>query len=46
MPPAAKALPALVELHQQGKFPIERMSKYYQFEDFDKAVHDMWVLAS
>jgi aryl-alcohol dehydrogenase len=36
-----KALPFLIDLHQQGKFPIEKMSKYYGFKDFDKAVHDM-----
>ncbi|KAJ9128095.1 hypothetical protein QFC24_000386 [Naganishia onofrii] len=35
------ALPFLVDLHQQGKFPIEKMSKYYPIEDFSQAVHDM-----
>lgn len=35
------ALPFLVDLHQQGRFPIEKMSKYYPFEDFSQAVHDM-----
>lgn len=38
---AHKALPTLVEMHRQGKFPIEKMSKYYRFEDFEEAIHDM-----
>ncbi|GHJ85443.1 hypothetical protein NliqN6_1845 [Naganishia liquefaciens] len=36
-----QALPFLIELHREGRFPLEKMSRYYAFDDFDKAMHDM-----
>jgi aryl-alcohol dehydrogenase len=33
-------LPVLIELWQQGRFPIDRIMKHYDFADIDKAAHD------
>jgi len=34
-------IPKLVQMHKDGKFPIEKISKVYSFEQFDEAVHAM-----
>ncbi|KAH6637167.1 chaperonin 10-like protein [Chaetomium tenue] len=34
-------IPKLIDLHKQGKFPIEKISKVYPVADFEKAVSDM-----
>jgi hypothetical protein len=31
----------LIDLHQQGKFPVERVSKVYPVADFEKVIADM-----
>jgi len=33
-------LPRLIELWRQGKFPVERMMTYYDFDQIDQAAHD------
>lgn len=33
-------LPRLIELYRNGQMPIDRLIKYYQFDDFEQAVHD------
>ena len=33
-------IPQIVELHLQGRFPIERLIEYYPLEDINKAVAD------
>lgn len=33
-------IPRLIELHRQGRFPIERLTTQYRFEDINQAVHD------
>ncbi|KAH6629375.1 hypothetical protein C7974DRAFT_413179 [Boeremia exigua] len=37
----SKFVPQMIEWYRQGKFPIEKLSKYYQSEDFEKALADM-----
>ncbi len=34
-------IPRLIELYQQGRFPFDKLVKYYKFEDINKAVKDM-----
>lgn len=36
-----ESIPALVELHRQGRFPFDRLVKTYPFEDIERAVSDM-----
>jgi aryl-alcohol dehydrogenase len=33
-------LPRLIELWQQGRFPVERIISYYDFDEIDRAAHD------
>ena len=33
-------LPVLIELWQQGRFPIDRIMTHYQFADIERAAHD------
>ncbi len=33
-------LPRLVALHQQGRFPVERLMTFYDFDEIDRAAHD------
>ena len=33
-------LPRLVELHEQGRFPVERLMTFYDFDQIDEAAHD------
>jgi aryl-alcohol dehydrogenase len=33
-------LPRLIELWQQGRFPIDRIITHYDFDEIDKAAHD------
>ncbi|MBA8826802.1 Zn-dependent alcohol dehydrogenase [Saccharopolyspora lacisalsi] len=33
-------IPELVELYQQGRFPIDKLIKTYAFEDINRAVED------
>ena len=33
-------IPTLVELHRQGRFPIDEIVTYYPFEEIEQAVHD------
>ena len=34
-------LPYLIEQHKAGRFPIEKMIRYYAAEDFQSAFDDM-----
>ncbi|RDW62456.1 NAD(P)-binding protein-3 [Coleophoma cylindrospora] len=34
-------IPQLIEMHQKGKFPIERLCKTYLVENLQDAIHDM-----
>ena len=34
-------IPKLIELYAQGRFPFDRLIKFYPFEDINKAVEDM-----
>ncbi|GAB1318174.1 Geraniol dehydrogenase [Madurella fahalii] len=34
-------IPRLIELHREGKFPVDKISKVYPVEEFKKAVADM-----
>lgn len=34
-------VPKLVQMHKDGKFPIEKISKVYDYKNFDDAVHAM-----
>ncbi|KAK3385788.1 chaperonin 10-like protein [Podospora didyma] len=36
-----KFIPELIELHQAGRFPIDRICKVYPIEDLDQAMSDM-----
>jgi aryl-alcohol dehydrogenase len=38
---ARQFVPFLIDLHRQGKFPIEKISRKYTPQEFDQAVHDM-----
>jgi aryl-alcohol dehydrogenase len=33
-------IPTLIELHRSGKFPFERLVRFYEFEDIDQAFAD------
>jgi len=33
-------IPRLIDLHQQGRFPVERLVTRYPFHDINRAVHD------
>jgi aryl-alcohol dehydrogenase len=33
-------LPRLVELHEQGRFPVDALMTYYDFDQIDRAAHD------
>ncbi|CAK7206108.1 hypothetical protein SEUCBS139899_008892 [Sporothrix eucalyptigena] len=33
-------IPYLIDMHAQGKLPLEKIIKYYDVKDFDKALHD------
>ena len=33
-------LPALIELWRQGRFPVDRMMRTYEFDQLDAAAHD------
>lgn len=33
-------LPRLIDLYRNGQLPIDRLIKYYKFDDFEQAVHD------
>ncbi|KAF9693258.1 hypothetical protein EKO04_008597 [Ascochyta lentis] len=37
----SKFIPKMIDWYRQGKFPIEKLSKYYQSEDYEKALTDM-----
>ncbi|KAK4039000.1 chaperonin 10-like protein [Parachaetomium inaequale] len=37
----AKFIPYLMDVHAKGKFPMERFIKYYDFEDYEKAIEDI-----
>jgi aryl-alcohol dehydrogenase len=34
-------IPTLIELYAQGRFPFDRLIKFYPFDDINKAVEDM-----
>jgi aryl-alcohol dehydrogenase len=34
-------IPKLIELYRQGRFPFDKMIKFYPFKDIEKAVEDM-----
>jgi Zn-dependent alcohol dehydrogenase len=34
-------IPKLVELHQKGQFPVERLCKVYPVSEMETALHDM-----
>lgn len=36
----AQFLPTLIALHAQGRFPVEKMMRFYDFAALDQAVHD------
>jgi aryl-alcohol dehydrogenase len=33
-------LPRLLKLHEQGRFPVERLMTFYDFDQIDRAAHD------
>jgi aryl-alcohol dehydrogenase len=33
-------IPALIDLYKQGRFPIDRLVRYYEFTDINRAIHD------
>jgi aryl-alcohol dehydrogenase len=33
-------LPRLFELHEQGRFPVDRLMTFYDFDQIDHAAHD------
>ncbi|MEA2180171.1 MAG: aryl-alcohol dehydrogenase, partial [Solirubrobacteraceae bacterium] len=35
-----EAIPALVQLHQEGRFPFDELIRVYAFEDIEQAVRD------
>jgi len=37
---SGQLIPALVELHQQGRFPFDRLVKYYELDQIDEALAD------
>jgi aryl-alcohol dehydrogenase len=34
-------IPRLIELYKQGRFPFDRLIKYYALEEINQAVEDM-----
>ncbi|KAJ5764737.1 hypothetical protein N7520_004296 [Penicillium odoratum] len=38
---AREMIPYLIEKHKEGKFPLEKLIKVYDFNDFLQAFHDM-----
>ena len=38
---ADQFIPFLIDLHRQGKFPIEKISKKYKVDQFKEAIHAM-----
>ncbi|KAK4048776.1 hypothetical protein OIV83_004542 [Microbotryomycetes sp. JL201] len=34
-------IPKLIDMYQKGQFPVDKISKLYDYKDLDKAVHDM-----
>lgn len=34
-------IPFLIEQHHQGKYPLEKLSRYYNVKDIRQALHDM-----
>lgn len=37
---SGQLIPALVELHQQGRFPFDRLVKYHELDQIDEALAD------
>jgi aryl-alcohol dehydrogenase len=37
---SGQLIPALVGLHQQGRFPFDRLVKYYEIDEIEKALED------
>lgn len=37
---SGQLIPALVELHQQGRFPFDRLVKYYELDQIEQALED------
>lgn len=33
-------IPALIALYKEGRFPIDRLVKYYEFDEIEQAIHD------
>lgn len=33
-------IPTLIEFYRQGRFPIDRLIKHYDFDDIEQAIHD------
>jgi len=33
-------IPQLIELYKQGKFPFDKLVKYYEFDQINEAIHD------
>jgi len=33
-------IPILIEFYRQGRFPIDRLIKHYNFDEIDRAIHD------
>ena len=36
----ANFIPRLIDLHSQGKFPFDKLVKYYSFSEINKAVDE------
>lgn len=34
-------IPELIQLHRDGRFPIDKICKVYPVKDFEQALHDM-----
>jgi aryl-alcohol dehydrogenase len=34
-------IPKLIELYSQGRFPFDRLIKFYSFDEINQAVEDM-----
>ena len=37
---SGQLIPALIELHQQGRFPFDRLVKYYELDEIEQALAD------
>ena len=37
---SGQLIPALVDLYQQGRFPFDRLVKYYEMGDVEQALED------